>query len=147
MTLVLIDRCCFKLSVFQGQAWQNFCNDIVIYAVYRLGLHGKPLPVHLEGPNPAIVETPTPAASAAAAASIANLCPICNVNEATPAAAGGNRAMCRTCFDRLDSEGAFGEGFLGAFAAVVINAYASARGPPPPPPSAATAPDSDSDDA
>jgi len=143
LTLVLIDRCCFKLSVFQGQAWQNFCNDIVIYAVYRLGLHDEPLPVHLEGPNPAIVETPTPAASAAAAASIANLCPICNVNEGGAPAAGDNRVMCRTCFDRLDGEGQFGDGLRGSFTAALLSAFASA----PDPPSAAAAPDSDSDDA
>jgi len=144
LTLVLIDRCCFKLSVFQGQAWQNFCNDIVIYAVYRLGLHGEPLPVHLEGPNPAIVEAPTPAASAAAAASIANLCPFCNVNPGgAPVCANGNRVMCRTCFDRLDAEGHFGEGLRGAFTAALLSAFASA----PDPPSAAAAPDSDSDDA
>lgn len=86
----------------------------------------------LEGPNPATFEVPTPAASAAAAASIANLCPICNVNEGGAPAAGGNRVMCRTCFDRLDAEGTFGDGLSGAFAAVVINAYASARSPPPP---------------
>jgi len=119
----------------------------VIYAVYRLGLHGEPLPISLEGPNPATYEVPTPSASAAAAASIASLCPVCNVNEgAAPATAGGNRACCRSCFARLESEGAFGGNDLrGAFSAVILNAFASARDPPPP--SAAAAPDSDSDDA
>jgi len=81
-------------------------------------------------------EAPPPP-SAAAAASIVNLCPICEVNPGgsggSPVSAGGNREMCRPCFDRLDAGGAFGEGMIGLWAnGVVPSSFLSSRGPPPP---------------